>query len=473
MQKQAGQQELHDFTIPLTREQAKAILAMEEEEAIFILMDLSKKLAAFQKKQTVQGSTPSGMVPPYEKPPKRGRKKKPGAKKGHQGKRRPSPEPTREEEHSPLKTCPECGTQVSEPSERRFRLIEDIVVPEVEVVKHSIPRQWCPCCQKLVEPPVADALPGATFGHRLMALTCWLHYGIGVTMSMVLAMVSYHLQFELSVGGLVDAWHRMAEVFYQWYEQIGEDVKESGVLHADETGWRESGKTRWLWCFTTKQATYYMIHQSRGSPALSTFFTETFNGTLVTDFWGAYGKVTSASRQACLPHLFRELAKVDETSASPAWAAFSRKLGRLLRDALRLQARRNEFDEKTFIRRRSRITKRLDGMVRKQSRNDDVARIQKRLIRYHDAMFTFLDHPDVPADNNHAEREIRPAVIMRKNSYCNRSERGANTQAIMMSIYRTLKLRGLHPLRTIENALRTYVLTGSLPPLPAESISDS
>jgi hypothetical protein len=58
-------------------------------------------------------------------------------------------------------------------------------------------------------------------------------------------------------------------------------------------------------------------------------------------------------------------------------------------------------------------------------------------------------------------------VIIRKNSLCNRSEQGAATQAILMSVYRTLKLRGLDATATIAEALRTYLQTGSLPPLPA------
>ena len=72
----------------------------------------------------------------------------------------------------------------------------------------------------------------------------------------------------------------------------------------------------------------------------------------------------------------------------------------------------------------------------------------------------------MPPDNNHAERMIRPAVIIRKNSLCNRSEQGAATQAILMSIYRTLQLRGLDATETIAGALRTYLSTGTLPPLP-------
>jgi hypothetical protein len=143
----------------------------------------------------------------------------------------------------------------------------------------------------------------------------------------------------------------------------------------------------------------------------------------------------------------------------------------LLRDAIRLN-RRHDLAPERHASRRSRIGKRLGTLLETESGNKNVKRLLKRLRRYRDALFTFLDHPDVPSDNNHAEREIRPAVVMRKTSLCNRSENGANVQAILMSVYRTLKLRGLDPLETIVNALKTYVRTGSLPPLPDEHTSD-
>jgi len=61
--------------------------------------------------------------------------------------------------------------------------------------------------------------------------------------------------------------------------------------------------------------------------------------------------------------------------------------------------------------------------------------------------------------------------VMRKNSLCNRSGNGANAQAIFMSVYRTLKLRGLDPLETIVSAVKDYVRTGSLPALPDDRTS--
>jgi transposase len=83
-----------------------------------------------------------------------------------------------------------------------------------------------------------------------------------------------------------------------------------------------------------------------------------------------------------------------------------------------------------------------------------------------------LDKPEVPYENNLAERQIRPAVIIRKNQLCNRSADGAVTQAVLMSVYRTLRLRGLDPTQTIAEALRTLLQTGKLPPLPVENIAD-
>jgi transposase len=75
-------------------------------------------------------------------------------------------------------------------------------------------------------------------------------------------------------------------------------------------------------------------------------------------------------------------------------------------------------------------------------------------------------HPEVPSDNNHGERQIRPAVIARKNSYANGSEEGAETQAVLMSVFRTLKQRGHNPISAVVDAVRVHLQTGQLPPLP-------
>jgi len=179
------------------------------------------------------------------------------------------------------------------------------------------------------------------------------------------------------------------------------------------------------------------------------------------------------ARQTCIPHLLRDVQRVSLADTSADWTAFAKKLTRLFRDAIRLP-KDEELPYERFELRRERIHRRLDDLIEGDSAHKDIRRLVNRMRGHRDDLLTFLDADlgPVPADNNHAEREIRPAVMMRKVMQGNRSERGSRAQAALMSIYRTLKLRGHDPLASIVGALRTWVSTGHLPLLPRAGPSD-
>jgi transposase-like protein len=311
-------------------------------------------------------------------------------------------------------------------------------------------------------------LPGSTIGLRVVALSAWLHYLLGVTLAQLVDVFNFHLRFKLSAGGLVGMWRRLREILAAWDDEIQSQALQSAVLHADETGWRVDGKTHWLWCFTSKDVTYYMIDRRRSSPALKRFFKEEFAGVLVTDFWGAYNAVVCARKQKCLPHLLRDLKRTQHYHKPEGdWPEFSKRLKRLIRDSIRLSKRRKELSAEAFASRRRRLDARLGDLLAQPWEQRHARRLVKRLRRHARELFTFLDHAEVPFDNNHAEREIRPAVIARKNSYANGSEDGAQTQAALMSVFRTLKQRGHNPVSAVVEAVHAYLQTGQLPPLPA------
>ena len=455
----------------LTVGQAEEIYKQGKEAVVFALLEMAKKLT--EQQSSPAPSTPSGMVAPYQKPSPQGhRKKKPGRRKGHPGARRDTPEYIHHEKEHRAKCCPDCGGRLRRCNDTRTRYTEDIPEIEPEVTEHTIHRDWCSNCRKRVEPKVPDALPGAALGNHVLVLSAWLHYALGNTLSQIVEVFNFHLQMKISSGGLVQMWYRLQEVLFPWYEQIQKEALNSAVLHGDETGWRVDGKTNWLWSFSTTLLTYFMIDRSRGSPALSKFFVEEFAGTLVTDFWGAYNAVTCALRQTCLVHLLRDLEHVEKyKSPEKHWAAFAKKLRRLLADAIRLWRGREELPAETFASRRRRLTIRLQELIETDWKDPQARRLIKRLRRHQNDLFTFLDQPGVPFDNNHAERTIRPAVIIRKNSYGNRSERGADAQAVLMSIFRTLKQRGHDPIKTITQAIHTHLQTGQLPPLPKPKLA--
>jgi hypothetical protein len=453
----------------LTPEQARSIFAQGQEAVVFALLTLAQRLAEPPRgAPRPDPSAPSAQTPPYLKPTRRGRAKPRGAQPGHVGQRRPTPPRIdRREEHT-LGACPDCQGPVSRCRSARKRVIEDIPEDIQPVVtEHTIPRYWCATCRKHVEPAVPDALPGSQIGLRVGVLSAFLHYLLGTTLAQIIDVFNFHLHFKLSAGGLVQMWHRLRELLFAWYLAIQEQALDAAVLHADETGWRVNGQTHWLWCFTTPQLTFYMIDRCRGSPTLKKFFQREFAGVLVTDFWGAYNAVVCAHKQKCLPHLLRDLKRTTHYHHPGGdWPAFAKKLKRLIRDALRLSKRRSKLARKRFVRRCARLKQRLHALLQQPWEQKHARRLVKRLRRHEAELFTFLEHPEVPSDNNHAERMLRPAVLVRKNSYANGSAAGADTQAVLMSIFRTLKQRGHHPVATTVSALRTYLKTGQLPPLP-------
>jgi transposase len=463
----------------LTAEQAAQIYSQGEEAVVFALLQFAKMLGEQQQisrpMQSPAPSTPSGMIPPYQKPSVRRRFKKPGRKPGHVGERRPPPQRIDHREEHRAEVCPFCSGPLQRCSETRTRYVEDIPLPEQlqpQVTEHTIHRDWCPNCQKQVEPKVSDALPGATLGNRVLVLAAWLHYALANTLSQITEVFNFHLQLKISAGGLVQMFYRLQEILFVWYEQIQQQALNSAVLHADESGWRVNGKTHWLWCFATSDLTYYMIDRCRGSPALMKFFIREFAGTLVSDFWGAYNAVQCALRQTCLVHLLRDLEFAEQYKRpGKDWAQFAKKLRRLVRDAIRLWRRQDKLVSERYAARRDLLRRRLQELIETSWKDSQARRLVKRLRRHLDDLFTFVDQPGVPFDNNAAERAIRPAVIIRKNSYGNRSERGADVQAVLMSVFRTLKQRGHDPLQTVVQSLAIYLRTGQLPPLPDAKIT--
>jgi transposase len=451
----------------LTATQVEAALPQDRGAVIFLLLQLSVNLAGPTGSPAATAHQPSGSVPPYQKPPTPPRRKKRGAVNGHPGACRPRPDTIDHHQTHQLPACPTCGGRLTRTGRKRTRIVEDI--PEdltPEVTEHTIHRDWCPCCKKQVEPPVPDALPGCTLGNRTVALSAWLHYGLGTTTRQIVEVFNGHLQLTITDGGLTQMWHRLAAVFGPWYEALHRHCLDAGVLHADETGWRLEGQTWWLWCFATTDATFYLIDESRGHAALDQFFVEEFAGVLVSDFWAAYDAV-GRTKQKCWPHLLRELTEVDAGSeAGDDWPAFAKRLRRVYGDAIRLELSRGVRSTDEYNGKLSLLHGRITELAVGDWGNTHARRLAKRLHKYGGELLTFVEFEGVPSSNNHAEREVRPAVLMRKASYGNQSEAGAWTRAVLMSVLRTLKKRGLDPLQTILDALRNYATTGTMPPLP-------
>jgi transposase len=434
----------------VTRDEAIAILNKPIDEAVVQILILAEKADKYdQLCGDISPTTPSGMTPVYLKPPPSKRKKKPGRKNGHRGISRIQPEKVDDFKEHRLKHCPECHSPLKRPIKSYKRYIEDIPPVEPVVTEHTVYGYWCSGCKKIVFPKVADALPNAMIGLRVVVFTAWLHYLIGISVNNVVKLLNAVSGFNLTPGGLTQAWNRLALLLEPLYDDIGQKVAKSAVLNADETGWRLNGITHWLWCFTTQQICYYLITRSRGSPVVKDVLGTIFKGILICDFWGAYNKISALAKQRCFYHLFTELRKVDKHNSSDQWKSFRKKLSRLLKDAIRLSKRKGQLDANDYVRLNKRLPTRLDQFLNTPYEDKDAKRLIKRLKRHRDELFTFLKYEGVSPYNNHAEQQMRKPVLTRKVSQQNRSEKGAKTQAILMTLFRSAELQEENPVETV------------------------
>ena len=234
-------------------------------------------------------------------------------------------------------------------------------------------------------------------------------------------------------------------------------MRQSAVVHSDETGWRIGLLNAWLWVFTNQYLTVYTIRTSRGHEVVMDILGRKFRGVLVADCFTAYDhrELQDWLQQKCLGHLLNDLGQLRETKTRGA-VRFAQDVMVVLRAALALRAQKPSLTQRQFRRRAGRLERQLDRLIdaRRQWTDADNRRLARRLRKQRAHLFRFLYTPDLDATNNHAERMLRPAVITRKTTGCNRTPDGALAHSILASILATCRQQGFPLLDTLVRLQR-------------------
>ena len=132
------------------------------------------------------------------------------------------------------------------------------------------------------------------------------------------------------------------------YRELIEQLRLAMVVHADETGWRIGTMNAWLWVFTNRETTVYLIRSgkgARGHEAVIQRLGEIFEGVLVSDCFSAYDKdrLDEWLKQKCFAHLLKDLTAMKETARAAA-AAFITETTGCLKDAVDLKKSRENAD---------------------------------------------------------------------------------------------------------------------------------
>jgi transposase len=436
----------------MTLEDEVAHLRAENAELRALLAQLQQQLAAALA-QIAELEQQRSDPPPFVKPNKSPRAEpKPPRKKRdtrHNQARRREP-PTQTVDHA-LERCPDCNYQLRGHSIDYTRQVIELPEPApVEIIEHRIIKRFCPVCHRWRHPPLdlrGQVLGRSRIGVRLASLIGFLR----TTLRLPLAAIRYYLrsvhQLTLSVGGLQEILHDLRAVTQPALEGLKQQARRSGILHGDETSWRENGQNGYVWSFSTPgddAVRYYEYDPSRAQAVVKRFLDGQFGGHLVSDFYCGYNEY-AGKHQRCWVHLLRDLhalkqAEQDET-AVVAWAQAVRKCYDTAKAWLSANAlappREREAQYVT-------LTSQTHALALQYARSKahPCQALAKRLLRHEDELFQFVLIEGLSADNNLAERAIRPLVVIRKVSGGSRSVAGTQTRLALASLFHTWQARG-------------------------------
>ena len=341
----------------------------------------------------------------------------------------------------PLNVCPNCASDLSAvPIARKFsRQVIDIEIQQPKVILYSILEKTCPFCGKVVRSKFPKNVKGTvSYGPTLQALVVYLAEEHAVSYERIQSFLRDLFLINLSQGTIDNIIKRMTGQARELYEKIKEKIEGSSVVGADETGIDIKGVMHWLWVWQTETASYFATHKKRGFAAIEEMFPDGLpNATLVTDRHGAYFQMKVKNRQICLVHLLRNFVFLIEKMPKAQW---SKDMRQLIVDAIKQYHERpwEEID-------REGLKKRLDELLETPLGTDDkdFVRMRNALASKKDFIFSFLDSPDIPFDNNASERAIRPTKTKLKVAGLFRSKAGAESYAIIHSVLDTAKKQGV------------------------------
>ena len=443
-----------DAEIDLSTADRDVLIAIIERQQA-IIESLEKRIAQLEGRDKLGGTRRMpGLKPKAEQQPAQSKKQR---KPRPHGFARTRMTPTQRVEHV-VEQCPDCGTQLSGGWTQRTREVIDLPQVPVQVTEHAYIARTCPQCQRCCTPTaqLENMVMGKQrLGVNLISLIAALREEARLPFRTIQWYLDTVHGLRLSLGAIVDATQRVACKAQAELTGILERIRGSPVVHADETGWREDGHNGYVWTFSTPSRRYF-LRRGRGKAVVDEVLGDQFAGVLVSDFYAAYHHY-DGPKQRCWAHLLRDIhdlrALYPDDDRLAQWAD---AIHQLYRQATAFthpsEQQRQEQQRRTA---QLALEQRLLALCRTYQDDPSAAptRLCRRMENHIKELFLFVAEPEVPPDNNAAERSLRPVVISRKISGGTRSAAGTDTKMTLASIFGTWRVQGFNPLTACRQLL--------------------
>jgi transposase len=393
-------------------------------------------------------STPSSQIPLKTDSPDEHTSKVGGAKAGHKGHGRKAVSVDTAdliETVSVDANCPECGGLLESKGSRERTVIDIDPIEPIQKL-YRLGRKYCPRCHISLQAQAPGVLPRSLLTNQLIAEIVDSHYLQGTPLGRICQ------KFSLGLGTVIDTLHRVGRILQPAMADLIAEYREAAVRHADETSWRTDGKSGYCWLFSTETVSIFLYRQTRSARvAREVLGTKPLPGVLVVDRYNGYNKAP-CKLQYCYAHLSREVEDLArEFADSPEVEVFTSALIPLLGAAMHLRAQ--PITDSQYYKQARQLKKQIREVSESPAEHLGIRRIQDIFVENAGRLYQWVEDRRVPAENNRAERELRPTVIARKVSFGSQSDAGAKTREVLMSLMQTMRKRVASPRQRLKEVL--------------------
>ena len=427
-------------------------------------VDELETLLGRNSKNSSMPPSAEGFAKPPVTPNRAARRRRPGKQPGDQGHRlEPVEHPDRVVIHGPQR-CGRCAKDLTDVVVLKEEVRQVFDLPEVRAVvtEHRVETKRCSC----------GVVTAAAFPLEALGPTC---YGPGVRALLTYLVVAQHLPIErasevfkeccgitVSTGFAASLIGEAGANLDAFVAATREALRQSPILHLDETGARVAGRLGWVHSASTSSLTSYLFHRRRGRVAMDEFgVLPGYRGVAVHDGWTPYRRY-DATHQLCNAHHLRELRAVFE--AGQGWAdelatllvatydqvQAARAAGKCSLPPRTLYSLTRRYDELVVAGRLANPPPVRTGKQGRPSRTK-AANLAERLSRYRDDVLRFATDFSSPFDNNLAERDLRMVKLQQKISGCYRTEAGATNYLAIRSYVSTVRKQGINALGALRD----------------------
>ena len=299
---------------------------------------------------------------------------------------------------------------------------------------------YCTKCMKSYSPPSLYKYRGNQYyGFGFKAWVVYHRVALKLPYEGIVELLEEQFNEKVWFSRIPDFIKQFAKYYKETEQSITREILKHHFIHADETSLNIGGVNWYTWVFTNGKHVILKLRETREADFLHDFLKD-YKGILISDFYSGYDSL-GCKQQKCWAHLIRDLNQ--DLRDSP----FDVELEMLVLEIRNLLIPVMEAIKKYGLRKRNlnKFKKKVDDFYKiyitdKFYKSELVITYQKRLLKYKDSLFTFLEYDDVPWHNNTAERAIRPLALQRERS-SPLGETVTNDYLTLLSIQQTCRFQ--------------------------------